>query len=57
MHQFIDPFTFGIGMGGTSSKYNVADRKNVLVALTRVYQFAVPTLLLFDKELRNFMAR
>jgi hypothetical protein len=57
MHQFIDLSAFGIGTGGTLSRYNVANEKNMWVALTRVYQFAVPTLLFFDKELHNFAAR
>ncbi len=57
MHQFINPSVFRIGTGGTLSKYDVANGKNTWVVLTRAYQFAVPTLLFFDKELFNFAAR
>jgi hypothetical protein len=57
MHQCIDLSAFGIRTGGTLSKYDVADGKNTRVALMRVYEFAVPTLLFFDKELCNFAAR
>jgi hypothetical protein len=56
MNEFIDLAALRVGPSGASSKDDVIDRVSARIRTAGVNEFAMPTTLLANEQLRDFVA-